>query len=173
MYTVIAKKINTIDLYILSFITKRCKNRYLDITMPIVTKMGNLGLVWILMGLALIADRPYRAIGNLVLLTLIISTAFGEGIVKHIVKRVRPCELMNSMLLIDRPITYSFPSGHTFSSFAVAEVLSMYFYHYRPLFLGLAILIAFSRLYLNVHYPTDVMAGIVLGIICSKIIFMM
>ncbi|MCB2338731.1 hypothetical protein [Clostridium estertheticum] len=59
--------------------------------MPIVTFMGNMGIIWFIISIALILDKPYRIIGNSVILTLIISTIVGEGIMKHIVRRVRPC----------------------------------------------------------------------------------
>jgi len=65
----------------------------------------------------------------------------------------------------------TFPSGHTLSSFAVAEIMSMYFQQYRLIFIAIAFLIALSRIYLYVHYPTDVIAGMIIGILCSKIIF--
>lgn len=171
MYLTISKKINNMDNYILFIIRKYLKNKYLDILMPMITKMGNWGFIWVLMGVILILDKPYRAIGNSVILTLIICTTIGEGIVKHIVRRVRPCNCKCNDLLIAKPLTYSFPSGHALSSFAVAEVLSMDFSHYKFIFMGIAFLIAFSRLYLNVHYPTDVIAGMIIGILCSKLIF--
>jgi len=171
MYLTISKKINRIDNYILFVIKKYCKNKFLDILMPLTTKLGNLGFIWIMMAMVLILDKPYRAIGNSVILTLIVGTAMGEGIVKHVVRRVRPCKYKNYNLLISMPITYSFPSGHALSSFAVAGVLSMSFSQYKFIFFGIAFLIAFSRLYLDVHYPTDVVAGIVLGILCSKLIY--
>jgi len=171
MYLIISKKINSLDNYILYIIRKYLKNRYLDILMPFTTRMGNLGLIWIIMAVILILDKPYRAIGGSVILTLIVAAALGEGLVKHIVRRVRPCKYKNNNLLITMPITYSFPSGHALSSFAVAEVLSMSFSQYKFIFMGIAFLIAFSRLYLDVHYPTDVIAGIIIGILCSKLIF--
>ena len=171
MYLIISKKINSLDNYILYIIRKYLKNRYLDILMPFTTRMGNLGLIWIIMAVILILDKPYRAIGGSVILTLIVAAALGEGLVKHIVRRVRPCKYKNYNLLIATPITYSFPSGHALSSFAVAEVLSMSFHQYKFIFMGLAFLIAFSRLYLDVHYPTDVIAGIIIGILCSKFIY--
>lgn len=77
----------------------------------------------------------------------------------------------NFSLLISKPTSYSFPSGHTLSSFAVAETLSTYFVHYKFIFMAIALMIALSRLYLCVHYPTDVIAGIIIGILCSKFIF--
>ena len=171
MYLTLSKKINRFDNYILFVINKHLKNKYLDIIMPFTTRMGNLGFIWIMMALVLILDKPYRAIGTSVILTLILGTVLGEGIVKDIVRRVRPCKFKNYNLLIATPITYSFPSGHALSSFAVAEVLSVSFSQYKFIFMGIAFLIAFSRLYLDVHYPTDVIAGIVIGILCSKLIF--
>nr|WP_306301447.1 phosphatase PAP2 family protein [Clostridium arbusti] len=91
---------------------------------------------------------------------------------KQLVRRIRPCNNGSEIkLLIEKPRSYSFPSGHTISSFAVAEVLSVYFTEYRLIFIGIAFLIALSRLYLYVHYPTDVIAGIIFGLLCSKLVF--
>ncbi|MGV8979661.1 phosphatase PAP2 family protein [Clostridium sp.] len=172
MYLNIGKRIDEFDNYILFIIKKYVHNRYLDIIMPIVTFTGNLGVVWIVIAIALIVDKPYRVIGNSIIITLIICTIVGEGIVKHIVRRIRPCnKLDNSSLLSLKPISYSFPSGHTLSSFAAAEMLSLYFTQYRLIFMSIALLIAVSRLYLYVHYPTDVIAGVIIGVLCSKIIF--
>ncbi|AGY77894.1 phosphatase PAP2 family protein [Clostridium autoethanogenum] len=172
MHLNILRKINMFDNYILFSIKKYVQNKYLDMLMPIVTDMGNLGIVWIIIAIILILDKPYRMVGSVVILTLIVSTIAGEGIVKHIVRRTRPCNQQNSLnLLISKPISYSFPSGHTLSSFAAAEVLSMYFTEYKLIFIGIAFLIALSRMYLYVHYPTDVIAGVILGILCSKLIF--
>lgn len=162
--------IQNIDNYILCNIKKHIKNKYLDILMPIVTGMGNLGIVWIAIAFLLMLNKPYRTIGNVVIITLIISTIIGEGIIKHIVRRVRPCNFkLDFNMLIKKPISYSFPSGHTLSSFAVAQVLSGYFIQYKFLFMGIAFLIALSRIYLYVHYPTDVIAGAIIGILCSKL----
>lgn len=172
MYFNIGERINQLDNYILCVIEKYVHNKYLDITMPIVTFMGNLGIIWIIMAIILILQKPYRLIGNSIILTLIISTIVGEGMVKHVVRRVRPCNKQDIVSLLSlKPISYSFPSGHTLSSFAVAEMLSMYFTQYKLIFMSIAFLIALSRLYLFVHYPTDVIAGIIIGVLCSKIIF--
>lgn len=166
--------INRFDTYILLFIKKYFHNKYLDILMPIITCLGNVGIIWILLAVYLLLDKPYRMVGAIVLITLIVGTAFGEGIVKHLVRRSRPCYGENNTnLLISKPITYSFPSGHTLSSFAAAEILSSYFIQYKYIFFILAILIALSRLYLYVHYPTDVIAGIVFGLLCSKLVIFM
>ncbi|WP_315073549.1 phosphatase PAP2 family protein [uncultured Clostridium sp.] len=172
MYLNILKKINIFDNYILFIIKKYMQNKYLDRLMPMVTSMGNLGAIWILIAVILMLDKSYRLIGNIVILTLIISTIVGEGIVKHIVRRIRPYNgKNNSNILISKPTTYSFPSGHTLSSFAVAEMLSMYLNKYTTIFIVIAFLIAVSRIYLYVHYPTDVIAGVIIGVLCSKMIF--
>ncbi|AGK96256.1 phosphatase PAP2 family protein [Clostridium pasteurianum] len=172
MYLNILNRINIFDNYVLHSINKYLKNKYLDKLMPIVTAMGNVGIIWIAVAIILLLNRPYRTIGDIVILTLFVSTIVGEGIVKHIVKRIRPCNNgINIHLLISRPISYSFPSGHTSSSFAVAGVLSMYFHQYRIIFMSVAFLIALSRLYLYVHYPTDIIGGIIIGILCSKSVF--
>ena len=75
------------------------------------------------------------------------------------------------MALIKNPITYSFPSGHSASSFAAAGTFIMTNSSMSVYITILAALIAFSRLYLNVHYPTDVLTGIILGLICSIVIY--
>ena len=172
MYIVIRKRIDKFDNYILYIIENYIHNKYLDIIMPIVTFTGNAGAIWVIIAIALIADRPYRLIGNSIILTLIIGTIIGEGILKHIVRRVRPCNKLGGFRMLSLNLTsYSFPSGHTLSSFAAAEMLSLYFTQYRVVFMSLALLIAVSRLYLYVHYPTDVIVGFIIGVLCSKIVF--
>jgi len=172
MYFNIRNKIDKFDNYILFIIEKYVRNKYLDIIMPVVTFTGNLGSIWFVIAIALIVDKPYRVIGNSVILTLIIGTIIGEGILKHIVRRVRPCNKQDNFRLPSLKLTsYSFPSGHTLSSFAAAEMLSLYFTQYRLVFMLMAFLIAVSRLYLYVHFPTDVIAGLIIGVSCSKIIF--
>lgn len=171
-YINIANKINRFDMYILIFMKKHVQNKFLDKLMPVITSLGDLGFVWIVIAIALVLDKPYRMIGNQLLITLIISTIIGEGIVKHLIRRFRPCSKETDIkLLIKKPLSYSFPSGHTLSSFAAASVLSAFFAEYSLIFMGLAILIALSRIYLYVHYPTDVIAGIVFGLLCSRLVF--
>ncbi len=172
MYSNIIKKINIFDDFVLYLIWRYMRNKYLDKLMPIITSMGNLGIIWITIATILLFNQSDKYIGTSVMLTLIISTFIGEGLIKHVVRRIRPCNKENDIsLLISRPISYSFPSGHTLSSFAAAGVLSMYFTNYIIVFMTIAFLIAVSRIYLYVHYPTDVIAGMIIGIICSKLIF--
>lgn len=160
-----------IDNKILNFINSYLSSPLLDRIMPIITRLGNGGAVWILLSFFLIFNKHYRLEGYMVISSLLLTTIVGEGIIKHIIRRVRPCMKTNELtLLISRPITYSFPSGHAASSFAVAGIFIMLNRDISIYIIILAFLIAFSRLYLNVHYPTDVLTGIILGLLCSMII---
>ncbi|MGV8979660.1 phosphatase PAP2 family protein [Clostridium sp.] len=159
--------IQKFDCSLLLYIKDNMHGMIMDKVMVISSYLGNNGLIWIIISMILIIGKKYRKIGFMALGALILSSILGEEIFKHVFKRIRP-EAVN--LLIARPLSYSFPSGHTTSSFAVAGVLAKYFKKYAFWFLGLAFLISFSRLYLYVHYPTDILAGIVLGLVCSKIV---
>lgn len=107
----------------------------------------------------------------MVLSALVLTTTVGEGIIKHLIRRIRPfSDIDQNTLLISKPITYSFPSGHSASSFAAAGIFIATSNPFAIYAIIIAALIAFSRLYLNVHYPTDVISGIILGLICSNVI---
>lgn len=133
-----------------------------------ITTSGNYGYVWFALAIPLIIANKSRSTGLTVVLAMLITGLSGEVTIKHIVGRVRPCSReFGKDLLIKHPAHYSFPSGHTASSFAVSIVmLSMLPVIFIPAIVY-ACLMAFSRIYLLVHYPTDVIAGAVLGILCG------
>ncbi|MBU3182183.1 phosphatase PAP2 family protein [Clostridium psychrophilum] len=163
--------IQKFDSSILLYIKDNMHGLIMDKIMVISTYLGNGGIVWIIIIAILLISKKYRRIGLMALAALILSTILGDIVLKNVVKRIRPSSTIPAInLLISNPLSYSFPSGHTTSSFAVAGVLTRYFKSYALEFFSLASLIAFSRLYLYVHYPTDVLGGIVLGLICSGII---
>lgn len=165
--------LNSIDLRMLSFLNRKLKYRFLDRTMPVITALGNGGLVWIAISIYLITDGKYQIEGFRIIAALLVTTIVGEGIIKHTIKRTRPfVNMIESKLLISKPITYSFPSGHTASSFAAVGILITSDCKLLIAALLLACLIAFSRVYLNVHYPTDVFMGIILGLLCARIVLM-
>jgi undecaprenyl-diphosphatase len=160
-----------IDIKVLNLLNKRFRHAILDKAMPLITALGNGGCVWILASLFMISRESYKLQGYMIITSLVITTVIGEGIIKHLIKRTRPfIDLIESKLLISKPITYSFPSGHTASSFAAAGILLAMNNRFSILAAILASLIAFSRVYLNVHYPTDVVTGIILGLLCSKLV---
>lgn len=126
---------------------------------------GMHGELWILFGVLLLVRRPTRKAGLAMLLALLFYLLAGDMILKPLFARPRPCDLNPLVqLLVARPNGHSFPSGHTSSAFAAAGAL---FFQNRRLgvpALVLAAFIGFTRLYLYVHFPTDVLAGVVLGL---------
>lgn len=160
--------INTIDQTMLFFIQGfHCP--VLDKIMIIATSWGNRGFIWLAMAGILAVNKKTRSIGLITLAALILSTIVGEGILKHLIQRPRPyTDFPSIQMLVGKVTSYSFPSGHATSSFAAAYVLSRYLKKYSPVFWTMAFGITFSRIYLFMHYPTDIIAGIVLGLLCGK-----
>lgn len=153
-----------IDKNILNFIYDNTRSELLDTLMPIFTLLGNSGLIWITLSGILLVFPKYRRCGISILVALALGLLVCNLTLKPLVARIRPYELNNAIeLLIPEPHDYSFPSGHTVSSFSSAVVLMMRDKKLGIPALVLALLIAFSRLYLYVHYPTDILAGAVLG----------
>ncbi len=162
--------IQNIDSSILYFIQNHIQNQFFNPIMIFITNLGNMGLIWITIAIALLFTNKFRKVGILMLCALIINTILGEIILKNVFQRARPFNtLQHLQLLIKEPQSYSFPSGHTSSAFACAIILAYYVKKVAVPSIILACLIAFSRVYLTVHYPSDVLAGIVLGIISAVI----
>lgn len=138
---------------------------FMDQLMVTVTSTGNLGLIWIFLALVLmVQDNAFRhQVGLMMLIALLLCIMIGNIAIKNIVKRNRPFFHKNYKLLIKQPWDYSFPSGHTLSSFAAATVLFSMNKDVGTCALVYAGLIALSRLYLRVHFFTDVFFSIVLG----------
>lgn len=164
--------IQIFDNKVLEFIRINLHSPMMDKTVPIITSLGNMGLVWIIVGLAFIANKKYRKYGFIMLCTLCIGVLIGDGIMKPLVGRIRPFNFVENIeLLIKPPSSFSFPSGHTMSSFAAATII---YKANKRMGIGaflLAALIGFSRMYLYVHYPSDVLVGCVLGIILSTCVY--
>lgn len=159
-------EITALDFSILDFI-QRCRTPVMDRIMVAVTALGNKGLVWIaIVALCVIVSR-YRRYGISIAASLAVSMLFCF-VLKNIVHRLRPCDINTAVqLLIPRPSDYSFPSGHATAAFAAATALFYYRNKLRVPAGILAVLICFSRLYLYVHFPSDVLAGIMLGTGCA------
>ena len=156
------------ELGILDWIAQNCRNDWMDIFMSSITRLGDSGIFWIVLGVVLLLCRNSRSKGAQVLLALVFSLIFCNLILKNAVGRIRPFELnLAADVLIPKPTDPSFPSGHTSASFAAAVVLLLTQWKGRWITLVLAVLIAFSRLYLYVHFPTDVLVGAVLGSLCG------
>ena len=159
-----------IDMAILDLIQSNIRTGFMDAIMPFITQLGDAGLIWIILSIGLIIPKKTRKIGFVMIIALILNGIICNIILKPMLARIRPFDVNTAVkLLINKPRDFSFPSGHTSASFTAASVL---FFRKSKLFvpsLVLAFLISFSRLYLYVHYPSDVLAGLVLGILCGYI----
>lgn len=152
-----------IEIQVLDFVQK-IRMPWLDHTMVFITTLGNGGALWILLGIVLLISKKHRKTGILVLAALGVEVILCNGILKPLAARVRPCDVNTAAkLLVSRPTDFSFPSGHTGASFAAAVMLCQRKVRGCYAALVLACLIAFSRMYLYVHYPTDILGGIVTG----------
>ena len=157
--------VQQIDFSVLNWIRENLQCSFLDWLMPKASWLAEYGIVLILLGLVLICVKPYRVCGATVLGGLAGGVLIGNLVLKNLVARARPCWINPDVeLLVAAPADYSFPSGHTLHCFIAATVLLYYDKRLGWPALGLAILVAISRLYLYVHFPTDVIAGAVLGI---------
>ena len=149
----------------------RIHNPAMNKIMLTASRMGNAGIVWWFVCLGFLIHPYWRFTGLVIIFAIGLTSLMGEGIIKHTVKRVRPChEMEEEDKLMNNPRTfYSFPSGHTASSFAVTSVI---IFSGCPVYVCLPIAlfsatIGFSRVYLRVHYLTDVVVGMLLGTVCG------
>lgn len=160
-----------LDFVILDSIKKFFTCPFLNSFMPFVSFLGNSGAIWILSGIILIFFPKYRKNGWFVLLSLLAGFIICNLTLKPLVARPRPCWIRPDVpLLISIPHDFSFPSGHTVSSFAAAESLRYANRKLGVLAYILAVLIAFSRLYLYVHFPSDVIVGAIIGFLCGHFV---
>ena len=157
------------DLPILDWIQLHLANPVLDFLMPIITLLGDAGIFWIACAVILAFTKKYRKIGFGMAIALALGLLVCNIILKPSVARPRPYDFQlehfgrEIALLIEAQHDFSFPSGHTIASFEACTVMLLGSKKLGIPATLLAILIAFSRTYLYVHYPTDVIASVILG----------
>lgn len=157
------------DLPILDWIQAHLQSGFMDVFMKYITYFGEGGVFWIAVSLALCFLPKYRKTGISMLLALVMGVVVCNIIMKPLVARIRPYDFQMEhfgkeiTLLIKAQHDYSFPSGHTIACFEAAVPLFVKDKKWGSAALVLAILVSFSRLYLYVHYVTDVLVSVVLG----------
>lgn len=165
--------ITNIDFNILNFIQENIRNAFLDPIMVVLSYIGEYGVFWILLAIVLLFSRKTRAAGVCALAAMALGFLCGDMIIKNIIARPRPFLLNPQVdMNIPGPTSYSFPSGHSTSAFAAVTALFGMLKEKRWIAysgLVLAILIVFSRMYNYVHYPSDILGGIALGVITGLI----
>lgn len=146
-------------------------NPVLDKIMVAASTLGDSGIFWIAVAVLLLCIKKYRKRGWQITVAMILTFIVGNLILKNLVHRDRPCWIEpDVVLLVKSPSDYSFPSGHSMNSFTAAVSLFLCDKKLGILAIILASIIAFSRLYNFVHFPTDVMAGIVIGILSAMFV---
>ena len=161
-----------LDGAILLWIQEHVRQDFLSPVVKFITHLGDAGWCWILLAVILLIVKKTRKIGLVTAVSLLSSYVVNNLILKNLVARVRPYEAVDGLQrIIEAQSDFSFPSGHSASSFAAAVVIFMLCPRkYGVPALVLAFLIALSRLYVGVHYPTDVLTGVISGTVIAVIV---
>lgn len=163
--------VHSIDTSVLEFIQNTFKCSFLDPIMAFLSYMGEMGIFWIVLGIVFVIFKKTRSMGVMMLCAMLIGFLIGEIGIKNLVNRPRPFMLNTDYVLnIGIPSGSSFPSGHSCSSLAAATVMLIKDKRFGIPALVLALLIVFSRLYNYVHFPSDVLCGMLLGVICAVVV---
>lgn len=137
---------------------------WLDSVMIFFSAIGEHGICWIVVSVILAVIPRTRKCGFAMMIAMLLTDLLGNEFLKNAIARPRPCHVDKSVtLLVPCPTSYSFPSGHTANGFTAAVTIMAYYRKPGMVALLVAAIIAFSRMYLFVHYPTDILGGIILG----------
>jgi undecaprenyl-diphosphatase len=167
-----------VDKEVFAFSNRGIQNWLFDAVLPFLTDINRkpigivlLAVLWLL--LLYKGGLPGRIAALLLIPTIALSDQLNSSFLKFIIDRPRPChELANVHLLVGCGSGYSFPSSHAVNNFAAAMVLSYFLPRWTWAFFGYASVIAFSRIYVGVHYPSDVIAGAIVGAIVGFVMIL-
>jgi undecaprenyl-diphosphatase len=167
---VMASWVEFMDTALFHLINQDGQNSFFDWFMPFMTDLKNFTYILVILG-AYIVWRERK--GGLVFLlfvglTVAVTDSFSSRLLKEWVGRIRPCQVLeNVRLLTDCNTSYSFPSSHAVNIFAVAYFLSQMFRRLAPLFFAIAAVVGYSRVYMGIHYPLDVIGGAAIGLLIA------
>lgn len=165
--------VQQLDLSILLFIQEHLRVTWMNGFWDFITHFGDGGIFWILLTLALLIPKKTRKAGLVAGCSLFLGFLITNVTLKPLVDRVRPYDYSNAIIPLGRiPVDASFPSGHTSASFACALIyVRMLPKRYGIPLVVLATLIALSRLYLCVHFPSDVLGGFLVALFSSTVVY--
>jgi PAP2 superfamily. len=163
----------SIDKAVFFFINRTISNPVLDWLMPLLTDLNKHKLVVVVVALLWLwlmirGGKTGRTAGILLVLSIILGDQVSSSILKNLVGRLRPCHALQGVrLLVDCGSGFSFPSSHAVNNFAGATILTHYYRKYAWGWFSLASLIALTRPYIGVHYPSDIVGGAAIGWACA------
>ena len=146
------------------------QNRIFDLIMPILSdiKLWRWPLAIVMLGALLLGDRRVRITVLLAIILLVLSDQISSHLLKPLVARYRPSHVLEGVrLLVPRGGRLSFPSSHACNVFAIWKLIAVRHVQVAPYLLIIALGVAYSRVYVGVHYPLDVVAGAVLGVLLA------
>jgi undecaprenyl-diphosphatase len=163
----------SIDVTLFRFINSTLANPVTDKIMPFITDVKNWYLLYIFLWfLILFKGGKYRvglAIGMILLVA--ISDQLSSTLLKHLFERPRPCKVLENVhLLVGCTDSYSFPSSHAVNNFAAAMFFTYFYKHLKWILFSVASIMALSRIFVGVHYPSDVIGGALIGIAIGYIL---
>ena len=170
--------ISSADSSVLLFLQDHVRNPILNPVMIFFSVIGNAGFIWLVLSIYLMLTKKHRRKGFLLLICIALCYVLNDFLIKNLIQRTRPYHYIDELdVLLKRfsaSTSWSFPSGHACSSFAAAFALKSGFGKNGALFYVPAVLISVSRVYIGVHYPSDVICGAIVGTIGSAaIVFLM
>ena len=166
----------SLDKLVFYFINHTLSNVPFDYVMPVLTDLNKFLAVRILVVLGWIllmirGGKTGRTVGILLIATILVSDQLSSSVIKHWFTRLRPCfALPDVRLLVHCGSGYSFPSSHAVNNFAGATILSYYYPKQKWGWIVFASLVAFSRPYVGVHYPSDIIGGALIGTVCGLLV---
>ena len=156
--------IMSIDREIMLFLQENVRNGILNPIMIFITTIGNTGAIWLILGAFLMFFKKHRKAGLYVILSVALCYVLNDMIIKEIVGRPRPFLTMPEIeVLVSKPGSFSFPSGHSCAGFAASYILTKFYGRKGATAYILSVLIALSRPYVGVHYPSDIVVGAIIG----------